>query len=255
MPDIQPLIAEAAERIIKARRPIAFTGAGISVESGIPAFRGENGVWSKYDPHCIEIDYFLTNPPASWKLIKEIFYDHFGNSAPNPAHIALAEMENTGIIKGVVTQNIDSLHQKAGSKQVIEYHGSFQRLVCLNCSTITQYAPELISTLPPLCPVCRRPLKPDFVFFGETIPQKAQLKAMAEITQSDLWLVIGTSGEVMPACSLPREAKYRGAYIIEVNISPTQFTSTITDIFLQGKASEVLTSLKNAVLSSRKGFQ
>jgi NAD-dependent deacetylase len=127
-------LQQAAGLIKSSRRTTAFTGAGISVESGIPPFRGSDGLWSKFDPVFLDIDYFHRYPERSWKLIKEIFYDFFGRAKPNAAHYALAAMERAGFLHSVITQNIDNLHQKAGSKEVYEFHGNSRYLICDSCS-------------------------------------------------------------------------------------------------------------------------
>lgn len=241
------LIENAAFRLQQAKRAIAFTGAGISVESGIPPFRGPGGLWSKYDPGCLELEYFLRYPVEAWMVIKEIFFDHFGGARPNLAHQVFAQLENEGFLVGVITQNIDHLHQLAGSQHVIEFHGNNQYLICLNCGYRVKAAPSIFEHLPPICVECSSVLKPDFVFYGEGIPEASFERAYAEAQQADVWLVAGTTGEVMPACGMPIEAKRNGAAIIEINISPSEFTDTITDIFLRGKASEVLDEL-NTVL-------
>ncbi len=241
-------ILQAAEALKNARRAIAFTGAGISVESGIPPFRGPNGIWSKYDPQVLELDYFFAHPKEAWAVIKEIFYSFFGQAKPNPAHYACARLENAGLLAGVITQNIDGLHQAAGSRRVIEYHGTSRTLTCTECGAKIAATPDLLEELPPKCPKCGGLLKPDFVFFGEAIPQKAQEESWAETRLADVWLVVGTTGEIYPASLLPIAAKENGATIIEVNIRPSNYTHTITDIFLQGKASEVCEALAGAVL-------
>ena len=143
----------ASKWISESEHSVAFTGAGVSVESGIPTFRGENGLWKKYNPVFLETNYFTTYPKKSWALIKEIFYDFFGSAKPNDAHYILAEMEKHGYIKSIITQNIDNLHQLAGSKNVLEFHGTSRTLTCLNCNN--KYNSEkLIETLPPYCPKC-----------------------------------------------------------------------------------------------------
>ena len=236
-------LTQAAQKIRSAQRVVAFTGAGISVESGIPPFRGPNGLWTKYDPTFLDIRYFQAYPAEAWKQIKEIFYDYFGQAAPNAAHIALAEMEKCGLLAGIITQNIDNLHQAAGSKTVVEYHGTSHRLTCTGCARDYEYRPALFERMPPRCGVCGAVLKPDFVFFGEGIPSAAHRQALLETRLSDVWLVIGTTGEIVPASLLPQDAKRNGAAIIEVNIAPSNYTSRITDIFLQGKATEVMKAL------------
>ena len=239
----QETIKTAAHKIQGARRVVAFTGAGISVESGIPPFRGPDGLWSRYDSACLDLGYFTAHPDRAWPLIKEIFFDNFGQAEPNAAHLALSEMERRGQLGCVITQNIDNLHQVAGSQDVIEYHGNSYRLICMGCGQEYAYTPEILSSLPPRCEKCAGTLKPDFVFFGEMIPVGAMERSWGETSRSDVWLVIGSTGEVQPACLLPGEAKQNGATVIEVNVRPSHYTRSVTDIFLQGKATEVMTAL------------
>ncbi len=239
----EALIQQAARKIKNARRTVSFTGAGISVESGIPPFRGPDGLWSRYDPQVLDLAYFQRHPDDSWRVIKEIFYDFFGEAQPNPAHKALAQLEADEYLHGVITQNIDNLHQEAGSCDVIEFHGTSRRLTCLSCHQSREFQPELFANIPPVCPHCGEALKPDFIFFGEGIPPVAYQRSLEETQLADVWLVIGTTGEIMPASILPIEAKRNGALIIEINLLPSNYTNTITDIFLQGKASKVLSAL------------
>jgi len=227
---------QAAEAIKQARRITAFTGSGISVESGIPPFRGKDGIYSKYDSRYFDLDYFLTEPQNCWTLLKQIFFDHLGLAEPNFAHIALAQLESRGIIQTVITQNIDNLHQKAGSKEVYEFHGNSQFLSCLDCRAKYPVGQISLSQLPPHCPQCRGLLKPDFVFFGEAIPPLVYERAYYEAQHSDLFLVIGTTGEVMPAAAIPPMAKRNGAVIIEINPEYSNFTGIITDIYIREKA-------------------
>ncbi len=241
-------IKKAAKLIINSRHCVAFSGAGISVESGIPPFRGKNGLWNKYNPIFLETNYFIANPLYSWKMIKEIFYDFFGKAKPNKAHYTLAKWEKSGLIKTIITQNIDNLHQEAGSKNVIEFHGTSKILTCVNCSK--KYDVKLINfeKLPPLCKKCGGLLKPDFVFFSEPIPQQALDNSIKEATEADLMILIGTSGEIMPASQIPYIAKEKGAKIIEINIEKSNYTNSITDVFLEGKATEIFTKLDKNIL-------
>ncbi len=238
---------EAAKLLKNAKFAIAFTGAGISVESGIPPFRGSTGLWSKYDPVVLDINYFHTNTNDAWKVIRELFYDFFGKAKPNPAHKALAEMEKRGILKALITQNIDNLHQEAGSKEVYEYHGTAQTMVCTECASKYHSSDIDLSVLPPLCKKCNGVLKPDFIFFGEGIPPEAAQKSAEAAENADVFLVIGTTGEVMPASMLPQIAKQNGAKIIEVNVENSNYTNHITDVFLQGKAGNILPKLLEAI--------
>ena len=224
---------------------MAFTGAGISVESGIPPFRGADGLWSKVDPSFIEINTFLRKPEECWEKIRELFYDHWGQAKPNAAHCRIAEMLQAGFLSGIVTQNIDCLHQRAGApeEKVYEFHGTLNALICMRCSAT--YGPDrsLLEQNLPSCPKCGGLLKPDFVFFGEGIPEKAFNKAFQLAEKCSWCLVMGTSGEVMPACEVPRAVHRHGGKIIEINPAPTAFTQSITDIFLPGKATEMMESL------------
>lgn len=242
------LLNEAAEAIIDASRVIAFTGAGISVESGIPPFRGPQGIWSKYDPRALDIGFYRSSPDEAWDVIREIFYDHINVAEPNDAHYVLAEMEANDLLHGVVTQNIDNLHRLAGSGTIIEYHGNSQRLICLQCNTQYNVSELVIEKKPPRCEKCHNVIKPDFVFFGEPIPYKAHQLALRETSDADIWLVIGTTGEVFPAASLPIEAKFKGKKIIEINIRPSNYTYQISDIFLEGPAAETSRALLNQII-------
>lgn len=237
----------AAEYIRNSKYTIAFTGAGISVESGIPSFRGKDGLWNKFNPKVLDINYFYSEPSVAWKLIKEIFYDFFGKAKPNPAHIALAELETKGILKSVITQNIDNLHQEAGCKNVIEFHGNSQRLICTKCNDITPVEKIDLSVIPPVCKKCKSILKPDFVFYGEGIQKNVFDKSFEETSKADVMIIIGTTGEVYPATLLPNEASKSGCKIIEINTIPSNYTSSITDVFLQGKAGEILPVLNRII--------
>jgi NAD-dependent deacetylase len=238
---------KAAAALRKSHYAIAFTGAGISVESGIPPFRGENGIWSKFDPDTLEVGFFYEHPVESWKVIREIFYTFFGDAKANKAHIALAKFEEKGLLKSVITQNIDNLHQQGGSKVVYEFHGNSQKLICTKCHAV--YTPGLIDLdhLPPVCGTCSGLIKPDFIFFGENIPFDAYENSVDAAGKADVVIVIGSTGEVMPAAQMPYLAKQNGASIIEINTTPSKFTHAITDYYLEGKATEIMEKLYFAV--------
>ncbi len=244
------LLQKAADIISKSDYAIAYTGAGISVESGIPPFRGEHGIWNKYDPKTLELDFFFSHPKESWEVIRELFYDFFGKAEANKAHLALAQLENAGIVKSIITQNIDNLHQQAGSKEVFEFHGNSQKLVCTKCRNY--FTPDDIDfeDLPPYC-ACSGLLKPDFIFFGEGIPMDAYQNSVEAASRADVVLVIGSTGEVMPAAQMPFLAKQSGATIIEVNPEESKFTRQITDIHLQGRAGEVMEKLTQIIFNTR----
>jgi NAD-dependent deacetylase len=233
-------INQAVKAIRKSKYMVAFTGAGISVESGIPPFRGAGGLWNTTHPIFLEIEYFHKKPLQSWKKIKEIFYDKLVDAEPNTAHQVLAKMEKRSFLESIITQNIDHLHQKAGNKYVYELHGTYRRLVCTECLTEYDMSFADLNYLPPTCYICKGILKPDFVFFNEPIPKFPQKRSYEEAEKADLLMIIGTHAEVLPAAAIPQIAKKTGATIIEINIKPSPFTTSITDIFIQGRATEAL---------------
>ena len=245
-PDPQSL--ERAAEALKGRRIMAFTGAGISVESGIAPFRGPGGLWSRIDPARFEIAAFHADPAGSWALIKELFFDTLGRAEPNAAHKALAELERADRVLGVVTQNIDGLHQAAGSRVVYEFHGNTRRLRCVSCDRTLGRDEADLSRLPPKCPSCKGLLKPDIIFFGEAIPAEAQAASMALAKFCDACLIVGSTGEVLPAAYVPQEARRHGAVIVEVNVAPSQFTGRITDVFVQAPAGAALSALARLLL-------
>ena len=242
-------LENAAHALREARCAIAFTGAGISVESGIPPFRGPGGVWSKYDSGKFEKSYFKRHPDEVWPMLKEIFFDNFGRARPNPAHLALAELEGAGKLAGIVTQNIDGLHQAAGSEVVHEYHGSTRRMQCMDCRTFFDSKDISLETLPPPCPACGGLLKPDFVFFGEGIPSDVHRAATDLAKQADVCLIIGTGGTVQPAGRIPYVVKNRGGILIEINLYDTEYSYRSSDYFLQGKAGWMAPKLVQAALA------
>ncbi|MBN2777035.1 MAG: NAD-dependent deacylase [Bacteroidales bacterium] len=241
------MIDKAAKIIRNSKHLVAHTGAGISVESGIPPYRGEGGIWNKYDTKLFDSDYFKTDPEKCWELIRITFLEIIKNAKPNLAHYKLVELEKMGILKSITTQNIDNLHYLAGSKNVIEFHGNSRQSICEKCGNIQQNDTLNLHKLPPKCTECNGILKPDFVFFGEAIPIDAMIKSELEFGIADTVLIIGTTGMVYPAAELPFIAKEKGAKIIEINTEESNFTKSITDIFLKGKASEIMDLLFNVV--------
>ncbi|MCG8565258.1 MAG: NAD-dependent protein deacylase [Desulfobacterales bacterium] len=241
------MYAQAAALITSAKRCIAFTGAGISVESGVPAFRGENGLWNKYDPATFDIGYFNQFTLESWEAIRTIFYDLFGQVLPNTAHYGLAELEARGLIQGVITQNVDNLHFDAGSQVVHEFHGSLKKVVCMDCKSQYPIAEICLDPLPPLCEKCQGILKPDVVFFGESIPEVPAKAGFGEAENADCFLLIGTTGSVAPANMIPPLAKRNGATIIEINPEPSEYTRDTTDVFIQEKACMAVEKLMEAI--------
>src|SRR6056297_202870 len=240
-------LEKAANKIKNAQHAVVYTGAGISVESGIPPFRGENGLWNKYDPEVLELSYFRQNTQKSWEVIKQIFYDFFGRAKPNPAHEIIASWEKAGLIKSVITQNIDNLHSEAVSENVIEFHGTSGSFVCMKCGRIISTENIAISGSAPVCDKCGGLMKPNFIFFGEQIPEPAGSQAFEEAKKADVFIIVGSTGEVIPASWIPREAKRNGAYIIEINTQISGFTSNTSDLFLQGKAGDTFQILDNLI--------
>lgn len=247
MGSIDSLLTRASE-ILTSRSPvIAFTGAGISVESGIPPFRGPGGLWSRYDPTVLDIDRFYRNPVRAWGTIKEIFYDYFGSARPNRAHQVLASWEKRALLAGIVTQNIDGLHQDAGSKRVVEYHGASSHLKCDSCGIRVVADESMFADLPPRC-AKGHPLRPDFVFFGEPIPEEAQREARRLLNGAEVVMIVGSTGEIYPASQLPFTAAGRGATIIEINPEASNYTAEITDIHIPMPATEAFERLEQLIV-------
>jgi NAD-dependent deacetylase len=236
-------IHRAAELIGGARRGLALTGAGVSAESGIPTFRGEGGLWTRYDPVKVaSIEYFMADPSAYWSVSKDrgrVALD----AHPNPGHHALAALEASGRLVAVVTQNTDGLHQDSGSRTVIEVHGSSRTVQCLDCGNREQRSEvqaRLDVEMPPRCRICGGTfLKPTVVLFGEPLPQAALQQAFALARQADVMLVVGSSLVVYPAADIPLVAVRAGAQLIVINAEPTPFDE-LAAVVVRGKSGEVL---------------
>ncbi len=250
------LIKQAAEHIVKSEYVIALTGAGISTESGIPDFRGPSGVWTR-DPEAERRAYevyakFQKNPKEYWKerLTRPSLLGNLEKMVPNPGHHALAELEKLGILKWVITQNVDNLHQRAGSQKVLDYHGNAFRLRCFSCGARFESGEfdfhRLLSEdrLPPHCAKCNGVLKSDVVHFHEPIPFDVAGQSLEEAARCDLMLICGTSAVVFPFARLPRVAKERSgtnAVLIEINAEPTPLTEQgISDYLIEGKTGQIL---------------
>ncbi len=232
----------------RARHVLALTGAGISVDSGIPDFRSPGGLWSEFDPmEYATLTCFLRTPEKAWALFRALGKLLVGRR-PNPAHHALAALERAGRLAAVVTQNIDGLHQAAGSRRVLEIHGDARNLHCLQCAWQAPLEARHLDPGPiPRCPRCSFPLKPTVVLFEEPVRQMQAIRR--ELVRTDLLLVIGTSAEVAPASLFPDEVRARGGRVLECNVHGTLLTPTLEeeDIFLQGRASATLPRLLRAV--------
>jgi NAD-dependent deacetylase len=209
---------KVAHLMMELKPCVALTGAGISAESGIPTFRSKGGLWEKYDPVIYASSDVFNQDPSKYWIIRGEFIRNYDSYQPNKAHLALAELEAMGIVRHVITQNIDGLHKKAGSQNVTEIHGSLRETYCLQCGR-EFIAPHVPPGLPPRCE-CGGILKPNTVLFGEQLPAGALETAYHECATCKLMLVIGTSAVVQPAASLPVLARQKGARIVEVNTEP-----------------------------------
>ncbi|HYB06835.1 MAG TPA: Sir2 family NAD-dependent protein deacetylase [Nitrososphaerales archaeon] len=283
---MENLIERAARDLLKSEYAIALTGAGVSTESGIPDFRGPSGIWTR-DPDAERRAYqsyerFLEDPREWWKerLTSSSPFGDIERLRPNPGHLALAELERLGILKCVITQNIDGLHEKAGTKNLVEYHGSALKLRCSLCSS--RFARDQFDLrrlmfddkLPPLCPLCGGVLKTDSVAFGEPIPHNVSRLSLEETRRCDLMLICGTSAVVYPFAQLPRIARERrfarkeemtrtgsglpidedlqAVTIIEVNAEPTLLTQEgVSDYLIRGKTGEILPRIVERVLKTK----
>jgi len=249
---MKDLIKRAARDLVESKYAIALTGAGMSTESGIPDFRGPKGIWTTNKEAEAKAyqryELFLNNPRAYWEEMLGVqgtygtFYEEIRQAKPNPGHYALAELEALGILKCVITQNIDGLHKKAGNKRVLEYHGSVHVLRCISCGSRLAREEVSLDELPPLCQ-CGAALKYDVVHFTEPIPSDVMEESEKEASRCDLMLICGTSAVVYPFASLPRMARFHSGNvkIIEINADPTPLTHEgISDYLIQGKTGAVL---------------
>lgn len=236
-------IRETAHRLASARNVVALTGAGISVESGIPPFRGPGGLWEKYDPmEFAHIEAFMNNPEKVWKIFMGDMKQVLLAAKPNDAHLGMARLEELGILKTVITQNVDGLHQMAGSRDVIEFHGNFAWLQCLDCGARAETVTVDLSVVPPRCR-CSGIYRPECVFFGEMIPGEALARSQELASACDVMLVAGTSAIVQPAAFMPVIARQAGAVVIEINPEPTPLTGQTSHFLVQGKAGQVMNAI------------
>lgn len=219
-------IHQAALLLLDSENAIALTGAGVSTESGIPDFRGEGGIWEKYKPEIYgNIQAFIKDPAKFWELAERVAPKLF-KADPNPGHYALAELEKMDILKAVITQNIDELHQSAGSIIVYEVHGNINRFNCFGCRA--SYTKDQVmrklkkkKERPPTCDICAAPLKPSVTLFGESLPTFEIYQSQALSEKADVMLIAGSSLEVAPVCDLPLYSVQNGGKLIIVNDKPT----------------------------------
>ncbi len=235
-------IKQAAKMIEKADYPVILTGAGISAESGVPTFRGKSGLWKKYDPEAaVSISGFKRDPEPFWRFAQELLLEN--DIQPNSGHVALAELEKSGIIKKIITQNIDFLHQRAGSKEVLELHGTLNKANCLKCNKEYDWE-DLVPIIEagdiPECDNCKsKKIKPNIVFFGERLPEEPVRQAWEAAERSDLMIVIGTSLAVYPVASLPSVTKDNGGQLIYINVDSGQ-QDYLFDLIIKAKAGKIL---------------
>jgi NAD-dependent protein deacetylase/lipoamidase len=244
-------IQDVARLIRERQRCVVLTGAGVSTESGIPDFRSPTGMWARFDPsEYATIEAFRADPAKVWT-----FYgprvSMLTAARPNPAHLAIAELERRGLVDGVVTQNIDLLHERAGSREVVEVHGSIRTFTCLQCGSgyDLHYVVRLLEAAPdepPRCSSCAAIVKPDVVFFGELLPERAVARAYALARTARLLLVVGSTLEVWPVAELPAEAARRGGAVAIVNRGPTAYDRE-ADLRIEGSAGEILPAVVEAL--------
>lgn len=235
-------LENAARMLASAEKVVALTGAGISVESGIPDFRSPGGLWTRYDPIIYAtFESFVHDPSKFWEMAAEL-NPLLENAEPNPAHVALGELERLGKCQAVITQNIDNLHQRAGSTDVLELHGTFRTGTCLQCGSSHTYEDIRESAAGgqvPTCKSCGGAIKPNVVLFGEPLNAGVLQRAMELAKSCDLMLVIGCGLEVFPAASLPTYTKRAGGRLVFVNVGATAYDE-IADAVLRGKAGETM---------------
>lgn len=236
-------IQMAAKDLVGTRKAVALTGAGISVESGIPPFRGKGGLWERFDPmEYAHINAFMENPAKVWEVLIKEMKVIIDKAMPNEAHKGLAKLENLGILTTIITQNVDGLHQKAGNTDVIEFHGNFAWQRCMDCDHRCETAKIDVTRIPPRCE-CGGIYRPDCIFFGEMIPPQHLYRSEKVASNCNIMLVVGTSARIQPAASIPVMAKQAGAKVIEINTEKTPLSENISDYFIMGKAGEVIKRL------------
>jgi NAD-dependent deacetylase len=250
---LEEAVEEAARLVVASSHVVAMVGAGHSVESGIPPFRGPGGLWTKYgEPDMLGYQNFTRDPKKWWEEtlsdtgpMRELL-DALAQAQPNPGHYALAELEQLGQLQHIITQNIDNLHQEAGSTAITEIHGSRVKLRCIGCNTRWPINEFTVEELPPKCPECGGMVKSDTVMFGEPIPRDALDECIRQSRMCTCMLLVGTSGTVYPAAGFPQDVKMAGGKLIEINPNETALTP-LCDIILRAPAGTSLPMLVERV--------
>jgi NAD-dependent deacetylase len=240
-------IAAAATALVRARYAVGFTGAGVSAASGIPTFRSEAGIWARYPVEEYGTAWaFARDAEKVWELLGSLCRD-LSQVEPNPAHVALADLESMGRLRAVVTQNVDALHQRAGSRQVIEFHGTAETAHCLMCARL--FTGDYHSGWPPAprCPDCGAIIKPDVVLFGDPIPDHAARRAEEEFSRCDAVLAVGSTLEVAPASWLVSGAAWRGAEVVIVDPQPSPLAREAATVVVDRPAEDALPEIVAAV--------
>lgn len=234
------MIKQAAQDLARAKYVVAMTGAGSSVESKIPPFRGKGGLWEKIDPmEFAHIDAFMRDPAKVWHVLIKEMKGVIDQAEPNDAHKGLARLEELGLLKTIITQNVDGLHQRAGNTDVIEFHGNFAWQRCLNCDRKYETQKIDLAQIPPRC-ACGGILRPDCIFFGEMIPPQHLYRSQQVSAECDVMLVVGTSAVVQAAAYMPVIAKENGAKVIEINMEHTPLSGRISDYSILGRAGQIM---------------
>ncbi len=250
--ELDILAGKVADLIVKSKRIVVFTGAGVSTESGIPDFRSPGGIWDRFDPDDFTYQKFVSDPAARkkhWQLLREGGLTTLAQ--PNPAHYAITELDRLGKLDCVITQNVDNLHQRAGlpDSKVFELHGNLLWLLCLDCGRrypFEQMRARLQVEETPSCEACRGILKPNAVFFGEALPVDVLNEATNRAYASDLFIVIGSTLVVYPAAYMPMYAANAGARLVIINMSSTPMDSQ-ADVLIRAKAGEVMSKVLQGV--------
>ncbi|MCF8069257.1 MAG: NAD-dependent deacylase [Desulfobacterales bacterium] len=234
---------KAAEIIRSAKNVVALTGAGISVESGIPPFRGKGGLWEKIDAEkYAHIDTFMKDPATVWNVLLKDLKDVLDKAVPNDGHKGLAKLEAMGKLTTVITQNLDGLHQAAGNSDVIEFHGNFASQRCIECGHQCPTKDVDMSQMPPRCK-CGGIYRPECIFYGEMIPEDNLERSIAAASGCDVMLVIGTSAIVHPAAMMPAVSKQNNATVIEINAEATTLSNHISDLSIYGSAGDIMNGI------------